>query len=204
MHMNRIQYRLLVPVLALVALAMPGMASARVRFSIGFGTVIGPCHPGYGWHTWPHPYWHDPWYDCGPVVVVPPVVVRERHVVVEAPRPPSPRPTIDTPEPLSQQQQQKRSELLKKLRIGDVNNRAQAVHELAPFANDDKVREALQRALLSDRDAQVRKAAAELFGRLQDKRTLPSLRQAYREDSSREVRQGAYKALIMMEGYQGV
>jgi hypothetical protein len=199
MHMNRIQYRLLV-----LALAVPGVASARVHFSIGFGTVIGLCHPGYGWHAWPDPYWYDPWYDCGPVVVVPPVVVRERHVVVETPRPPAPRPAIDKPEPLSQRQQLKRSELLKKLRIGDVSNRIQAVWDLAPFANDDKVREVLQRALLSDRDTQVRKAAAELFGRLQDKKTLPSLRQAYREDSSREVRQGAYKAIIMMEGYQGV
>lgn len=183
---------------------MPGVACAHVRFGIGFGTVIGPHYPVYGWYGWPDPYWYDPWYGGWPVVVAPPVVVRERRVVVEAAPPPAPKPPADTPQPLSQQQQQKRSELLKRLRIGDASNRVQAVQELAPFADDDKVREALQRALLSDREAQVRQAAAELFGRLQDKETLPALRQAYREDSSREVRQAAYKAIVMMEGYQGV
>ncbi len=183
---------------------MPGAAVARVHFSIGLGTIIGPCHPVYGWHAWRDPYWYDPWYDCWPVVVARPVVVRERHVVVEAPRPHAAQPSANQRQPLSEQQQQRRSELLRKLRIGDVNNRVQAVQELAPFANDDKVREALQRALSSDRDVQVRRAAAESFGRLQDKRTLPTLRRAYREDSSREVQQAAYKAIIMMEGYQGV
>jgi hypothetical protein len=202
--MSRIRYRWFVPALALLVLTIPGVAAARVHFSIGFGTVIGPCHPGYGWHTWPHSYWYDPWYDCWPVVVGPSVVVRERHVVVEAPRPPAPQPLANKPEPLSEQQQQRRSESLKKLRIGDVNNRVQAVQELAPFANGDKIREALQRALLADRDAQVRQAAAVLFGQLQDKKTLSTLRQAYREDSSREVQQAAYKAIVMIEGYQGL
>jgi hypothetical protein len=43
-----------------------------------------------------------------------------------------------------------------------------------------------------------------LFGQLQDKKTLSTLRQAYREDSSREVQQAAYKAIVMIEGYQGL
>jgi len=55
--------------------------------------------------------------------------------------------------------------------------------------------------LLSDRDPQVRKAVAQLFGRLQDKKTLPVLRQAHKDDADRDVRQAAYRAIIMMEGY---
>jgi len=51
----------------------------------------------------------------------------------------------------------------------------------------------LQDALLSDRDAQVRKAVAELFGRLADKRTLPTLKRVYAADADRDVRQAAYK-----------
>ncbi len=64
-----------------------------------------------------------------------------------------------------------------------------------------QVRTALEQTLLSERDPQVRKAVAELFGRLQDKSTLRVLKQANADDSDRAVRQAAYKAIIMMEGY---
>jgi hypothetical protein len=209
MHMSRLKYRYLIPALACLALLVPGIASARVRVGIGFGTVIGPRYPyySYGWYGWPHyHYWYDPWWEPWPVVVAPPVVVRERHVVVNEHRPAPPRPRaerVEKAEPLSEKQQQRRSELLRMLKIGDAASRVQAVQGLEPFARDDKVRTTLEQALLKDRDPQVRRTVAELFSRLRDSRTLPALRQAYTEDESRDVRQAAYRAIIMMEGYGG-
>jgi hypothetical protein len=192
------------PVLASLALSLAGTASAGVHVGIGFGIPLGHHHHHhygphwYGWGVWP--YWYDPWYGY-PVVVEPPVVVRERRVVVEEYRPPAPQPSVTKPEQLSQEQRRKRSESLEKLRIGDVAQRVQAVQDLGQFPNDDKVRAALERALLSDRDPQVRKAAAELFGRLKDSKTLAALKRAYAQDADRDVRQAAYKALILIEGY---
>ncbi|MCU0913845.1 MAG: HEAT repeat domain-containing protein [Planctomycetes bacterium] len=209
--MSSRRYRLLLFVSALACLALlaPATASAGVSIGIGIGTTIGPHHPHHvhgwygGWYGWPHYYWYDPWYDPwwyypAPVVLERPVV-RERVVVRESR--PTPPPKEKTPDLVAERLQQKKSEQLKRLRIGDADSRRQAVTELEPFAGDSKVRTTLEQALLSDRDPQVRKAVAELFGRLRDTKTLPVLRQANKDDSDREVRQAAYKAIIMMEGY---
>jgi hypothetical protein len=40
-----------------------------------------------------------------------------------------------------------------------------------------------------------------MFGRVQDKKTLPTLKQVNANDVDRDVRQAAYKAIILMEGY---
>ena len=207
MYMSRIQHRFVVLALVCLALSMSGTAAAGVHIGIGFGTSFGHHrHFGHHWYgglaVYPSWYWYDPWYDY-PVIVEPPVVVRERRVIVREHKPPAPQASVQSTEQLSESQQQKRSELLEKLRIGDVSNRVQAVQGLGQFPNDEKVRKALERALLSDRDPQVRKAAAEQFGHLKDKGALPALKQAYAEDSDRDVRQAAYKAIIMMEGYPG-
>ena len=199
--MSTKQPRFLVLTLVCLALTTLGTASASVHFSIGFGTRIGPCHPMYGWHAWPHWGWYDPWYDCGPVVFGPPVVVTRRRVIVEEHRLPPSRPPVESNEPLSEALLQKRSGLLKKLRIGDVRDRTQAVWELAQFADDDNTRAALERAPLSDRDAQVRKATAEMFAGLKNEKTLSALKRTHAEDAAREVRQAAYRAIIMIEGY---
>jgi hypothetical protein len=203
--MSTVRYRLLVSVLGCVALLAPGMAAAGVRIGIGFGTTIGPHyhHHGYGWYGgwygWPGPYWYDPWwYYPSPVIVAPPVV--RDHVIVREHTPPAP-PKDEAAELVSQQLQQKRSESLERLKIGDPRSRLQAVQTLEQFAADSKVRTTLEQALLSDRDPQVRKAVAELFGRLGDKATLPVLKQARKNDADRDVRQAAYKAIIMIEGY---
>ena len=132
-------------------------------------------------------------------MIVGPPVVRER-VIVRDRKPPAP-PKDKAIALVSEQLQQKKSESLKKLRIGDPGSRTQAVKDLEPFAADSKVRTVLEQALLSDRDPKVRKAVAELFGRLRDKKTLPVLKQAYANDADRDVRQAAYKAIILMEGY---
>lgn len=201
----------LILALACLGVLMPGTASAGVQIGIGFGTSFGHHHHGHGWYGgWyagPHysPYWYDPWWEPYPVVVAPPVVVRERRVIIEESRPAPPRPPkVEKAEPLSEKQQNKRSESLKALQIGGVSNRVQAIQDLEPFARDVKVRTSLEQALSKDRDPQVRKTVAELFGRLKDSKTLPALKQAYAEDEDRDVRQAAYKAIVMMEGYDGV
>jgi hypothetical protein len=197
-----------VPVLAGIALLAPGAASAGVHVGIGFGATIGPHyhhHPMYGAYVyaplWPDYYYYDPWYYPGPVVASPPVVVQRPvvrpHVTVTEHKPAPPK----EPDLVGDKVEQKKSESLKKLRIGDPASRLQAVKDLEQFARDAKVRTALEQALLSDRDPQVRKAVAEMFGRLQDKNALRALKQANADDSDRAVRQAAYKAIILMEGY---
>ncbi|MEN6577794.1 MAG: HEAT repeat domain-containing protein [Phycisphaerales bacterium] len=210
---NRTRYSRFIVVLACLAMALSGTASAGVHVGIGFGTVIGPHHPQHvhgwygGWHAWPDYYWYDPcwdpWYEPWPVVVVPPVVVQERRVIIEEHKP-APLPKVEKAEPLSEKQLQKRSELLKVLKIGDAGSRAQAVRDLEPFARDQNVRTALEQVLSKDRDPQIRAAVAELFSRLRDPKTVPALKQAYAEDEDRDVQQAAYKALVMIEGYAGV
>ncbi len=204
---GRLQY--LIPALACLVI-LAGTASADIHIGIGFGPVFSPHHPHHvhgwygGWRAWPDYYWYDPWWEPWPIVVTPPVVVRERRVVVEEHKPAAQLPKVERAEPLSEQQKLKRSELLKALKIGDVSNRAQAVRALEPFARDESVRTALERVLSRDRDPQVRKAVAELFSRLRDPETVPALKQVYAEDEDRDVQQAAYKALIMIEGYDGV
>jgi len=156
-----------------------------------------------GPHYWYDP-WYDPWWDPYPVVVVPPVV-HERRVIIEEhkPAPPAP-PKIEKADPLSEKQQQKKSEAIKVLRIGDELARLQAVDDLEPFARDDKVRTALQERLSDDREPAVRKAIAELFGRLKDPRTVAALKRTYAEDEDRDVRQAAYKSVALIEGYAGL
>lgn len=198
--------RFVVPALVGIALLTPGVVSAGVHVGIGFGAALGPHfhhHHMYGAYVyaplWPDYYYYDPWYDPwyypGPVVVERPVV--RPHIAVTEHKPAPPK----QPDLVGEKLELKKSESLKKLRIGDPASRLQAVKDLEQFARDTKVRTALEQTLLSERDPQVRKAVAELFGRLQDKSTLRVLKQANADDSDRAVRQAAYKAIIMMEGY---
>lgn len=214
MRVSGIRCKHLVLALACLAILASGTASAGVIVGVGVGTTIGHHHhhyhyhyPHHGWYggvyMGPSYYWYDPWWDPYPVVVVPPVV-RERRVIVQEYRPAPPAPKVEPAEPLSEKQLKTRSEALKVIRIGDVESRFQAVQDLEPFARDEKVRTALQDRLSNDREPAVRKAVAELFGRLKDPKTLPALRQAYAEDEDRDVRQAAYKAIAMMEGYKGL
>jgi len=191
--------RFVVPTLVCIAWLMPGVTSAGVHVGIGFGATIGPHfhhhHPWYGVSIyaplWPDYYYWDPWYYPAPVVVERPRVTVTEH------KPPAP----PKPDLVGEKLEQTKSELLKKLRIGDPANRLQAVKDLEQSAGDSKVRTALEQALLSDRDGQVRKAVAELFGRVQDKNVLKALKEAHAKDSDRSVRQAAYKAIILIEGY---
>ncbi|HSW02518.1 MAG TPA: HEAT repeat domain-containing protein [Sedimentisphaerales bacterium] len=206
MFASGVQIRRSVVALACLVVLASGAASARISVGIGFGTTFSHHHhyPGYGWYVGPH-YWYDPWWDPYPMAVVPPPVVYERRVIVKEHRPTQPAPPrVEKVEPLSEKQQQRRSEALKVLRIGDELARLQAVADLEPFAGDSHVRTTLAKSLSNDRDPVVRKAVAELFSRLRDPKTVAALKQAYAEDEDRDVRQAAYRAIAMMEGYKGL
>ena len=197
--MTAVKYWLVLAAFVCVLIAVPSATYARVHVSVGFGTHLG-YGPYYGWY---HPWWHDPWcdpswywrpygpawYDYDPVVIGPAVVV-EKHVVVREPPLPRPRPAPQGPT-LSQDDQQKRSELLERLRIGDVDNRVKAARDLVRFGDDAKTRDALEKALRSDRDAAVRKAAVEALAKQSGKGAVPALKKAYEEDGNRDVRQAA-------------
>ena len=93
------------------------------------------------------------------------------------------------------------SELLKRLRIGDKEDRLGAILELAPFSFDSKVRAALEDVLLSDPDAELRKQVATSLGKTENPNVTAALRIAKAKDPDRGVRQAAYRAIIMIEGY---
>jgi hypothetical protein len=197
--------RLVLVAFACVLIAVPGAAYARGHVRVGVGV-----HMGYGgYYGWYGPYydpWYDPWYhpwyyhyDYEPVFIGPPVVIERPPAVVY--EPPLPRPLPPLGPVLSEAQQQKRTELFERLRIGDVDARVKAAQGLVAFTGDSKTREALEKAIRSDRDPAVRKAAVEALAKQSGKQAVPALKQAYKEDASRDVSQAAYKALIMIEGY---
>jgi hypothetical protein len=209
--MKTVRYGLVV--LAVVMITATSATYARVHVSVGIGTHIGGYGPHYGWHSdW---YWHHgrgpvyPWYwhpyepawvyGCDPIFIGPPVVV-ERHVVVEQPAPIPPAPQPPSPA-LSDAEQNKKQELLERLRIADDEERVKATEGLAGFTGDEKVREALEKALLSDRAADVRAAAAKALVNQSGSKAVPALKRAYQEDAERQVSQAADKALIMIQGY---
>lgn len=201
--------------LLVCVIAVPSVATARVSFSIGIGTTFGHGYPYHGWCSdW---HFYRPWYGhhygswCAPsiglwihprpVVVHAAPIVTERHIVVERERPACPPLAVRHVSRLTPRSRYSRSELLKMLRIGDRDTRVQAARDLAAAHCDEKARLALERALLCDAEAEVRRAAAQSLDRLGDARALPSLRQAYATDASREVCQAAYRGIIMLEGY---
>jgi hypothetical protein len=202
---------------------LPKTASARVHFSISIGTPVFHHYPGfypgcYPYHIWhrgygfygPPPFYgHRPLYssgvgfwvgDCSPVFVGTPVVVEVPTVITKRQDDCNQGCDVDT-QKLFEKLRNKKSELLKTLKIGSKENRKKAISELAGFTFDDKVRQALEDVLLSDPDPELRKEVAISFEDSGNKKVLPALEKAEAEDSSREVRQAAYRAIIMIKGY---
>jgi HEAT repeat protein len=89
----------------------------------------------------------------------------------------------------------KKSELLRKLRIGDKPARLNAIIELSCFSFDDKVRQALEEVLLSEPDSELRKEAIKAFSNVKNKRALSLLEKVRVEDSDKEVRAEADHAI---------
>jgi len=190
-----------------------GTAVARIHLSIGLGTSFGHYYPyyrgcgygHYGWYGsyygpwwrhshWPEHYWPGSSFSVhysSPIVLSPRVSVK---APAENPRP-EPQPQ------LSQSMQAEQSELLKILRIGDKENRIAVIRELALLYFDDKARAALENALLTHADPEIRREVATSLGKTQDANVTAALRIAKAKDPDRGVRQAAYRSLIMIEGY---
>jgi len=217
MNKKAINLSLAAGALILLLVILPGAASARVRFGLSIGTPFVYHYPGF-YHGWyPYHYW-DPYYDWYPhhrwhssadlgiwigghypVVVDPPVVIH-REVVTKTERDCRTPPDPATAEQL-ERLRLKKSELLKVLRIGDKERRMQAIRDLAEFSSDDGVRKALENVLLSDPEPELRKHVATSFGKTDNRKVVAALEEAKATDSSKEVRQAAYRSIILIKGY---
>ncbi|KPK44725.1 MAG: hypothetical protein AMJ65_02205 [Phycisphaerae bacterium SG8_4] len=213
--MRAIKSRLAAVGLICLLLLLTDTATARVRISIGLGTSFGhhyghyygpryPHHRWYGWWTgchdpwWGHSHWPGHYYPSGSSFWIHqtfPIVINPRPRVKAPADNPAPKPQI------SQRTRQQLSELLKVLKIGDKASRLGAIRELAPFSFDAKVRAALEEVLLSDSEAELRKQVATSLGGTENSDVTAALKIAKAKDADRGVRQAAYRAIIMIEGY---
>ena len=176
---------------------------------------------GRGWHKkhhfykHRHYYQHKPWHSSGvslwigglfPIVIRPPVVVKTpkvitgRQVVVKEPEYCVKVQYDENTDELLEKLRRKKSELLKKLRIGDKDKRKEAIRELAGFSFDKKVREALVDVLLSDPDPELRMLVAQSFGKTSNKKVIPALEIAKADDPDMAVRLEARKAITKIKG----
>lgn len=212
-----------------VVLLLPEKAWPRVYFGIGVGTssfhdysCFG-CRPYHRWHdgyyrwldrgryVWmdrgryygPCGLSHRPFYrrsplcssgislrirDCCPIVLDPP----QYH----------PKPKYDeNTAKLFSKLRRKKNDLLGKLGHQDMTERKKAIAELAGFSFDDRVRAALQKILLSEPDAELRKEAVRSFGKVKNRRAVPALEKASKEDADLQVRDEARKAIKKIRGY---
>ena len=135
-----------------------------------------------------------------PVVVEVPKVITKRRVIIKEPEYYEGVGYDDDTARLFEEIRRKKSELLKKLKIGDKVKCIEAIRELAGFSFDDKVRYALENVLLSDPDAQLRKEAARSFGKVKNTKALAALEKARVEDSSEDVRKEADQSIKKLEG----
>ena len=187
-----------------------------------------PCDPWYnGYYTWldrdRYVWWDSGWYgrfprrhywpgrsyssvgvwlgDCRPSVIGTSVLVSRSSIgsaCSKAIDPPK-SPAADTQ--MNEAIRKKKSEQLKVLKIGDKEKRIEAIHELAAFASDNQVRQALEKVLLSDPDPELRKEVAVSLGKTENLNVLAALTQAKENDPDRDVRQAAYRSIIMIKGY---
>lgn len=210
--MRAIKFRSAAGGLICLLALLTGTATARVRISIGLGSSFGHHYPHYYGHHYPHHRWYgghySPWrshsywpghrYSSGSSFWIHqsfPIVIN-RPLRVKAPaESPRPKPQI------SQRMREQQSELLRRLRIGDKENRLGAILELAPFSFDANIRAALEEVLLSDPDAELRKQVATSLGRTENPNVTAALKIAKAKDPDRGVRQAAYRSIIMIEGY---
>ena len=102
---------------------------------------------------------------------------------------------------LNKQLQNKKSELMERLKLADKEGRKKAIAELAGFSFDKKVKKALGDILLSDPDPELRKEAAKSFAKVRNRDAIAVLEKMRVEDSDEGVRQEADKAIKDIRGY---
>lgn len=201
-----------------ILFCLSSLASARTSFHFGIGH--GYSHNGrYGRHHrrvgspwyrnsfgyaprhhywqgyWGSPFvgfWLDDWYldviTETPVIVERPKVIIKKEVIV--------KPKYDNQTlKLFKRLRTKKGELLRKLKLTDKETRKKSINELAGFSHDNKVRKALEDILLSDPDPELRIEVAKSFAKVKNDRVIPALEKARVEDSEKEVRKEADKAI---------
>jgi hypothetical protein len=202
---------------AAIMLCLPSAALARGGFGVSFGysNFRGYHHPhhfghsmyyGIGYHYWARPWpsyvWVEDYYPTvfveRPVVVErPSVIVREKVIVEKAPE--KGKESTATYDEKAQkvfaELTNRKKELLKRLKLGDSGERMNAIGKLAGFSFDAKVRKAIEDVLLTDPDPQLRIEAARAFARARNKDSLAALEKARVEDSDKDVRMEADKAI---------
>ena len=132
--------------------------------------------------------WHPSVIVEKPVIVERKKVITRKKVVVE------PKYDDETLK-LFKRLRIKKRELLKKLKLGDHEARKKVISELSGFSFDDKVKKALEDILLSEPDPELRKEAAKSFAKVKNKGSLLVLEKVRVEDSNKEVREEADKAI---------
>ena len=148
---------------------------------------------GYGPSVWVEDYWREPIIVEKRVFTYPPEVVFKKKVTIK--RKDCEQEDKEESLRLFERLRLKKKELLKKLKIGNKENRKKAIKELAGFSFDKKVREELEKILLSDPDPELRREVAWTFGKTKNKQVLSALEKARIEDPDREVRRAADKAI---------
>jgi len=151
------------------------------------------------------------WYDRGPdyYVVTQPTIIERTPVVIEkqtvvysvsSPQVVQPQQFDESTLQLNMNLQYKKSELLKQLQAPNKEQRREAIDELAGFSFDDNVRAALENVLLSDPDPELRKEAAQAFGKVKNTGARAALEKARVEDPSVDVRKAADEAIKSIAG----
>jgi hypothetical protein len=174
---------------------------------------IGGWWPGYYDYYYPH---YPGYYVVAPppptvIVQRPPVIVEQQPVVVQPPAVAPPavvekQPVVVQPKDVDENTQKvfkdlryKKSELMRKLEIGDRDSRIQAIRDLGGFSFDDNIRQAIENVLLTNSDSQLRLEAAQALGSVKNTKSLPALQKARINDSELSVRQTADAAIRNIE-----
>jgi HEAT repeat protein len=140
-------------------------------------------------------------YVAPPVVVEAPCIITQRRVVVE-PKRYEYRPAYSPANAkLFAEVRDRKSELLRTLKIGDKASRTKAVAELAGYSFDINVSKALEEIILEDPDPELRKRVAESLGNVKNKDVIPTLEKVRVEDSNEEVRREADRAIEKIKAY---
>jgi len=181
-------------------------AGHHTSFGVGVGYGSHHGHHWSGHHHWGGHWWYpgmsfvvvDYWpgevVDYYPAACYPPVIERPT-VIVKEPTVVNVTTNAKINDETFADVRNKKSELLKKVMIGDKASRMSAIAELGGFTFDDTVREKLSEILVSDPDAEVRKEVAKAFGKLKNEKVLPVLEKVRVSDTDVEVRQEADRSI---------
>jgi hypothetical protein len=175
----------------------------------GYSNHYGPWRHRYPYRSeifiggpiWGPGYYYPSYYPGYYVADPPPVIVERPPVVIEQ------QPTTVQPQGVDENTQKvykdlryKKSELLRKLEIGDKDSQIQAIRDLAGFSFDDNVRQAIENVLSSNTDAQLRLEAAQSLGSVKNTKAVPALEKARVDDGDAGVRRAADAAIKNIEG----